>query len=213
MIFRNREEAGNLLVDKLIQYKGQNPLVLAVPRGAIKMAAIIQEGLEGDLGVILVHKIGSPGNEEFAIGSIGLSGIIQRQPYIEKLGIQNAYIEAEGKRQWNILKERFKNYGLNEKDYQSLYTNRTIIIVDDGVATGATLLSAIAEVKIQKPKKVIVAVAVSSKEAANIIKEEADEFVALHIPDEFYSVSQFYQSFPQVADEEVIYILKQAHTQ
>lgn len=211
MIFRNREEAGSLLLSKLLHYKGQNPLVLAVPRGAIKMAAIIKEGLEGELGVILVHKIGSPGNEEFAIASIGLSGIIYRQPYIERLGIPDAYIEAEGKRQLQILKYRFKGYGLDEKTYQSLYTNRTVIIVDDGIATGATILSAIAEVKTQKPAKIVVAAAVASFEAARIIQAQADELHILHIPMDFYSVSQFYQSFNQVSDEEVIQILKKAN--
>lgn len=213
MIFKNREEAGHLLANKLAQYKAQNPLVLAVPRGAIKMAAIIQESLMGELGVILVRKIGSPDNEEFAIGSIGLSGIIQRQPYFKKLGIDNAYIETEGKRQLNIIKERFKNYGLNEKDYQNLYRDRIVIIIDDGIATGATMLAAIAEVRTQKPKKIIVAVAVSSKEAIKAIKKEVDEFIAVHIPNEFHSVSEFYQSFPQISDETVINILKFHHTQ
>jgi putative phosphoribosyl transferase len=208
MIFQNREEAGQLLLNQLLPYKGQNPLVLAVPRGAIKMASIIKEGLEGELGVILVHKIGSPNNEEFAIGSVGLSGVITRQPYLNRLGIEESYVTAEGERQLEILKKRFKNYGLNEEYYRDLYQDRIVIIVDDGMATGATILSAIAEVKVQKPAKIIVAAAVASLEAAKIIKKIADELVVLHIPDDFYSVSQFYRSFSQVSDEEVIEILK-----
>lgn len=208
MMFRNREEAADLLLKKLSSYKGQNPLVLAIPRGAIKMAAIIQKGLEGELGVILVHKIGSPSNEEFAIASIGLSGVIQRQPFISRLGIPDSYVIAEGQRQLDILKTRFKNYGLNAEKYKTFFSNRVVIIVDDGIATGSTLISAVKEVQRQKPSKIIVAAAVAATDAARKIETEVDEAVILHITDEFYAVSQFYQSFDQVSDDEVIEILK-----
>lgn len=210
MIFKNREQAGNLLLDKLAEYKGLNPLILAIPRGAIKMAAIVQEGLQGELGVILVHKIGAPGNPEFAIASIGLSGTIYRQSSIESLGIPESYVLAEGRRQLSTLKARFKSYGLNEEHYQNLFTNRIVIIIDDGIATGATVLSAIQEVKTQKPNKIIVAAAVASGDAVEKITPEADELVILHISNEFYAVSQFYQNFSQISDEEVIAILKQS---
>jgi putative phosphoribosyl transferase len=208
MIFKSREEAALLLLKELKDYKGLNPLVLAIPRGAIKMAAIIQEGLEGELGVILVHKIGAPGNAEFAIASVGLSGIIYRQSYIDQLSIPDFYVQAEGQRQFAILKERFKNYGLDEKHYKTLYTDRIIIIVDDGIATGATVLSAIQEVRTQKPKKIIVAAAVASTEAAEKIQAAAEEVVILHVSEEFYAVSQFYKNFFQISDEEVIRTLK-----
>lgn len=209
MMFRNREEAASLLLNRLKTYQGQNPLVLAIPRGAIKMAAILKEGLDGELNVILVHKIGSPGNEEFAIASIGLSGVIQRQSYMNKLGIPEHYVLAEGQRQLDILKKRFKNYGLDENKYSTLFKDKVLIIVDDGIATGATLMSAIEEIKTQNPAKIIVAAAVASEEAYHKILPKVDEFVVLEVSSEFYAVSQFYESFSQVSDDEVIRILKE----
>jgi len=206
MIFQDREDAAEKLVNKLQAYKGINPLVLAVPRGAIKMADIIARELDGELSVILVHKIGAPGNEEFAIAAVGLSGHIDRQSYVERLRISDEYLNAKAQEQIKILKARSQKYGLKEPNY----TNRTIIIVDDGIATGATLLSAIHEVKTHQPAKIIIAAPVAASSSAELIRKEVDELVVLYETENFYAVSQFYKDFNQVSDEEVIEVLKQS---
>ena len=204
MKFKTREEAAKLLVKALAQYKGQNPLVLGIPRGAVPMAKIIAEGLQGEVGVVLVHKIPAPNNEELAVGSVGLSGNIQYSPYTFD-GITEAYIAQAAAKQLQVLKSRQQKYGLKTPDY----TNRIVIIVDDGIATGATVLSAISEVKSQTPKKIIIATAVTAQDSARKIRSSADELVALYEPKEFYAVGQFFDNFAQVSDEDVIKILKE----
>lgn len=206
MRFRNREEAARLLVDKLKNYEGTHPLVLGIPRGAIPMAKIIAEGLQGECSAVLVRKIPAPDNEEFAIGSIGLSGHIQLMPYTASMHISETYIKKAAARQLELLQERQRLYGLEEPNYY----NRIVIIVDDGIATGATTLSAIYEVQHHKPRKLIVTAAVSSIESAEKIRSMVDELVVLDEPQFFYGVSQFFDNFYQVTDEEVIELLNDA---
>jgi putative phosphoribosyl transferase len=204
MKFRDRYDASMQLLQKLAPYKGQNPLVLGIPRGAVPMAEVLAEGLEGELGAVLVHKIPAPGNEEFAIGSIGLSGQIQRMPHLASLGIPETYVQEAAKNQLALLQTRKQRYGL--ADYQ--FKNRIVIIVDDGIATGATTLSAVREIKAQNPGKIVVATPVASLDSAKKVAEEVDEFVVIDIPPVFYAVGQFYEDFGQVSDEEVIECLQ-----
>lgn len=202
MIFKDREEAALLLLKKLQKYKGQNPVVLGVPRGAIPMARIIAEGLNGEMSAILVHKISAPINNEFAIGSIGFSGKIHRTSDVKLLNISESYIQTEAKKQLRMLKQRSKKYGL-----APLEKNKIVIIVDDGIATGATLLAAIFEVRIYNPKKLIVAAAVAAKSTANEIRKLVDELILLDEPETFFGVSQFFEYFPQVTDADAIMLL------
>lgn len=203
-MYKNRLEAGKLLAAQLQAYKGKGPLVLAIPRGAVPMAKIIAEALEGELNVVLVHKIPAAYNEEVAIGAIGLSGQLQEMPYAEAIA-EKTYLQEEGKRQLTKLKARQKYYGLKDPSY----LDRLVIIVDDGIATGATVLSAIREVKIHQPKRIIVAAAVTSKEAAEKIREQADELITLEELESFLAVGEFFENFDQVSDEEVITLLRE----
>lgn len=168
------------------------------------MARIIASGLKGELGAILVHKIPAPNNEELAIGSVGLSGKIQILPYIEKLEIPKSYIESAAKKQLELLKTRQQNYGLHNPNYK----DRIVIIIDDGIATGATALGAIYEVHLQKPKKIILAAGVIAKETAKKLRRVVDELVVLYEPEEFSAVGQFFSNFSQVSDEEVVEVLR-----
>lgn len=204
MIFKDREDAAHRLVKTLEKYKGKNPLVLGIPRGAMPMARIIADGLNGELSAILVHKIPAPINQEFAIGSIGLSGAVQKTEAVKLLSISDSYIRSEAKRQLRTLKERFKKYDLKTPDYK----NRIVIIVDDGIATGATVLAAIHEVRQHKPKKLIVAAAVAAKSSADQMRGLADELILLSEPENFFAVSEFFDDFPQVTDEEAVMFLR-----
>lgn len=204
MVFKNRDEAARLLSKKLTKYKNQNALVLGIPRGAMPMAKIISNDLNGELGAILVHKIPAPFQEELAIGSVGLSGKVYRLPIIEAYEVSDSYIERETKRQLEVLKKRQAQFHLPEYNYQ----NRIVIIVDDGIATGATAIGAIHELRAHKPKKLILAAAVVAKSTADTLRHLVDEFIVLEEPSFFYAVSQFFIDFTQVSDEEVIKILR-----
>lgn len=204
MVFKNREDAAQKLLKPLMKYKNQNPVILGIPRGAMPMAKIIAEELNGELNAVLVHKIPAPYQEELAIGSIGLSGKIHRLPISESFGISDAYIEKEAQRQLEILKKRQERFHLPKLDCK----NRLAIIVDDGIATGATAIGAIHEIRMQKPRKLVLAAAVVAKNTADNIRGLVDEFIALEEPEFFYAVSQFFVDFGQVTDDEVVDILR-----
>lgn len=204
MMFKDRKEAADLLLKKILQYKGKNIIVAGIPRGAIPMARYIADHLDSKCTALLVHKISAPENEELAIGCIGLSGFIHSTTHSSYLGIDRSYLENQAKRLHEKLMERKKKYSLQDVSLRG----KIVIIVDDGIATGATTLCAIHEAKLQFPKKIIVATPVSSFEAARRIEELVDDFVVLYIPDIMYSIGEFYESFPQVSDEEVIINLR-----
>ncbi|HEY5649727.1 MAG TPA: phosphoribosyltransferase family protein [Nitrospiria bacterium] len=201
MPFKNRKEAGLLLAKKLRAYQNSNPLVLGIPRGAVPMASIISEKLKGELDVVLVHKIGAPGNPEFAIGSVAEDGtvylneITAKMPGVEKFVREQAPIEAEK------LRNRRKQYAPYRKPADP--KDRVVIIVDNGMATGATMIAALRLIRMKKPSRLIAAAAVSPLETVNRISREADETIILKVPKDFFAVGQFFGDFTQVTDEEV----------
>lgn len=200
MNFRNRETAARLLLEKLKSYQGTNPIVAGIPRGAMPMAKIIAEGLQGELTAVLVHKIPHPTNTEFAIGCVGISGHIHRSSYVDEYAVPESYIQAMAKKQLADLKSRQKNYGLVIPNM----ADRIVIIVDDGIATGATTKCAIHEVRSQHPAFVVLAAAVSARDSAQELRSLVDDFVVLDTPANFFSVGQFFEYFPQVSDAEVL---------
>jgi len=205
MRFTNRDEAAKKLAEKLSEYKGQNPLILAIPRGAVPMANIVADALDGEVDVVLVHKLRAPGNPEYAIGSISETGEV----YLSEDGKKVAspeYIESEKKEQMETLKKRREMYTpvrppIDPKD-------RIVIIVDDGIATGSTMIAALQAIRIKNPKKLICAVPVSARDSLKRVEKEADEVVCLHKPVLFMAVGQFYKEFTQVEDEEAVRMLK-----
>ena len=210
MLFTNREEAARLLADKLGIYRGRNPLVLAIPRGAVPMASVIAESLDGEMDVVLVHKLSAPGQPELAIGSVDERGQVYVSELAGSLGIGDEYISREKKVQMKILSGRRARYTPVHPPIDPL--GRVVIVVDDGIATGATMVSALRAARVQKPSKLIAATAVASREALQMIRGLAEEVVCLEVPDDFYAVGQFFLEFPQVSDEEVITFLKQSRS-
>jgi putative phosphoribosyl transferase len=203
MVFKDRESAAFQLLKKLEKYRGKNPIVAGIPRGAMPMAKIIADGLGAELGAVLVHKIPHPENEEFAIGCVGISGNIHRLPYVDDFEIPESYIQDAAKKQLETLKQRQQKYGLSNLKMK----DRVVIIVDDGIATGATTIGAIAEVRALGANKIVLAAGVSAASAAREIKPLVDEFIVLDSPSGFFGVGQFFLSFPQVTDEEVVEML------
>lgn len=209
--FENREMAGKLLAERLMKYQKLEPVILALPRGGVPVAFQIAARFHAPLDVIIVKKIGAPGHEEFAIGAIAEDEIpILNQEIIKQYNYNPDEIE-------NIIVNRISENRRRSKIYREKHSKislegRSVIIVDDGLATGSTMLAAIQWLRTQKIKKIIVSVPVSSKDAAEEIKKKCDEFLSLITPSEFWSVGMWYNDFAQVNDEEVIdYLLKQTH--
>ena len=205
MLFENREHAGRLLARRLsAHYKNKNPLVLAIPRGAIRMAEIIADALGGELDVVLVHKLGAPGQPELAIGAVDEAGNTFLSGY--GFDIDPAYIEIEKQAQLDVLRKRRARYTPSRGAIDP--RERIVIVVDDGIATGSTMTAALRAIRSSKPKKLIGAVAVASQGAVRAMSREADNIVCLNVPAEFYAVGQFFSDFSQVSDEEVAEILQ-----
>ena len=207
MIFEDREQAARALAARLAAYRGRNPLVLAIPRGAVPMAKIISRALEGDLDVVLVRKLRAPGNPEFAIGSVDETGWTYLADYARQAGGSREYIDSEKAAQMEVMRERRASYtpirpALNP-------AGRTVIVVDDGLATGSTMIAALHALRAKHPKKLICAVPVAPRDTLKKVSLYADEVVCLEAPEVFYAVGQFYRSFDQVSDEEVIAELRQ----
>ena len=203
--FRDREDAAHRLVDRLSRYRGSDPLILAIPRGGVVMGEILAQELDGELDVVLVRKLGAPGNPEYAIGAVSESGSVSLRGDIG-VPIPSSYVEAEVERQSEVLRQRRLLYRQNHPAIDP--KGRTVIVVDDGVATGATLEAALRLIREQHPKRLLAAVGVAPGPTLTRLETLADEVVWLGSPSEFYAVGQFFQEFPQVDDQEVKEILE-----
>ncbi|MDO8264726.1 MAG: phosphoribosyltransferase family protein [Gallionella sp.] len=204
-MFRNRDEAARRLSEALVQYRGQHPLVLAIPRGAVPMAKIIAAALGGEVDVVLVRKLRAPGNPEFAIGAVDESGWTYLADYAKHVAGSQEYIDTEKAAQLEVMRERRASYTPIRPPLDP--AGRIVIVVDDGLATGSTMIAALHALRAKHPKKLICAVPVAPPETLHKVEQYADEVVCLSAPEYFSAVGQFYQSFPQVSDEEVIGLL------
>lgn len=200
MSFRNRDEAAGLLARRLEAYKGKKPLVLGVPRGAVPMAKRIADALDGELDVVLVRKLRAPGQPELAIGAVDEAGMVFEGPYFDIAGQE--YIREEIRTQKEILRARREMYTRAQKAIDP--AGRIVIIVDDGIATGSSMLAAVRAVRARKPRKLVVAIGVAPRESLERIRAEADEVVCLEAPAGFYAVGQFFADFSEVTDEMVV---------
>ena len=205
MTFRNREEAAQRLAERLAKYKGKNPLVLAIPRGAVPMGKIIADELDGELDVVLVRKLGAPGNPEYAVGSVDESGAVTVNRDAQGI-IDETYLEDEVRKQKEMMRKRRAFYTPIRLPIDP--ENRIVIVVDDGIATGSTMLAALHAVRKKNPKKIIAAVGVAPQDSTDRLKKAADEVVCLETPSWFMAVGEFFDAFPQISDEEVLELLK-----
>jgi predicted phosphoribosyltransferase len=206
MIFEDRNDAARQLAEKLMQYKGRHPLVLAIPRGAVPMARLIADALDGSFDVVLVRKLRAPYQPELAIGSIDESGWAYLASHASSTGATAQYIEEEKQLQMATIRQRRQQYTPIRPPLDP--AGRIVIVIDDGLATGATMISALHSLRAQSPAKLICAEPVAPPETLKNVAAMADEVICLTAPEYFQAVGQFYRNFAQVEDEEVIAILQ-----
>lgn len=201
-MFADRNEAAKKLAQALSAYRDRNPLILAIPRGAVPMAKVIAERLHGEMDVVLVRKLRAPGNPEFAIGSVDETGWVYLTEYAQQAGADKTYIDREVAAQLETIRQRRAQYTPMHPPVDPL--GRIIIVIDDGLATGSTMIAALHALRARKPAELICAVPVAPPETIEKLHSMADRIVCLSSPEVFYAVGQFYSDFPQVSDEEVI---------
>ena len=212
MIFKNRKDAGIRLASKLLHYKDRKDvLVLALPRGGVVVGFEIANLLHCPLDMIIIRKIGFPGQPELAIGAVSETGtVVLNEDIISTHDVTTDYIEREILKQKKEISRRMSVYRSGKSIPQ--LEEKIIILVDDGVATGATMKAAISTLKKEKISKLVVALPVSSQEAEIEIKKTVDEWVCLETPELFMAISNYYQDFTQVSDEEVKALLESRGT-
>lgn len=210
LIFKDRKEAGAALAKALQAYVDiPNGIVIALPRGGVVVGAVVASLLHLPLDIISPRKIGAPFNPEFAIGAITERGEgIFSEEIIREYGISEAYVKAEIEKEKKVAMRRLQSYR-REMPPRQLF-DKTVIIVDDGIATGSTIFAAIKTVKAEGAHQIIVAVPVSPKETYKKLATQVSKVVVLATPSPFFAVGQYYEFFDQTSDEEVITLLQQA---
>jgi len=210
-MFENRTQAGRRLAERLARFKDQNPVVLALPRGGVPVAFEVANALEAPLDLVLVRKIGAPFQRELAVGAV-VDGerpvTVVNEEIARMVRLSDDYIERESKQQLAEIERRREMYlsGLVRPSVE----DATAIIIDDGIATGATVRAAVQATRQHKPRRLVVAVPVAPPDALSVLEREADEVVCLDTPAEFGAIGYFYRDFTQTTDDEVVDLLRRA---
>ena len=210
-LFQDRTQAGRKLAMALGRFKASHPLILALPRGGVPVAYEVARALAADMDLLLVRKIGAPGHEEVALGAVidGASPqLVLNEDLVRDLAPSPNYIRAQMHRELEELERRRRTY-IGDKPAKAM-TGRCVIVIDDGIATGATISAALRGVRKNYPLRLILAVPVAPREVVERLRDECHEIVCLATPDPFIAVGLHYARFDQTTDEEVIMLLRQA---
>ncbi len=208
MIFQDRREAGRMLARELESFEGRDDvIVLGIPRGGVVVAREVAEALNVPLDIYITRKIGAPHNPELAIGAVASDGtLILDDRLTKRLGVSQDFVDDESERQKREIERRTTEYRGQIPAPQ--LKNKVVIVVDDGVATGATTLATITAIRTQEPSELILAVPVGPRDTIESLKQEVDQMFCLHRPEIFWAVGAFYNVFDQTADEEVKALLQ-----
>ena len=204
-IFQDRYDAATRLAARLLNYRGDDGIVLAIPRGGVPIGVVVASELGFPLEVALAKKIGHPANHEYAIGVVTLTGASVNA---NATGVSESYIREETARLQSRLRENLRLF-MDDRPLTPL-RGKTVVVVDDGIATGHTMVGTVQAIRASKPDKLIVAVPVASPHAAQLLRSMVDEFICLSLPPDFRAVGQYYVEFEQVSDDEVIELLQES---
>ncbi len=208
VIFRNRKQAGELLAEEVARHAFPDPIVLGLPRGGVPVAAEVAAKLKAPLDIILVRKIGAPMQRELAVGAVvdgGAPEIVRNEELISAIGLTEDQFQQEAKRQLEIIEERRKLWVAGRARIP--VKGKTAIIVDDGIATGATVKASLHALKRQGPQRIVIATPVASRESLEELRRETDDVICLETPEYLGAIGFFYAEFSQVSDAEVSRIL------
>jgi putative phosphoribosyl transferase len=210
VLYRNRSEAGKLLAAQLAKYaRRQDVFVFALPRGGVPVAFEVAKALRAPLDIFLVRKLGVPGHEELAMGAIATGGIrVLNREVVDNLGIPANVVDAVAARELRELERRERVYRGDRPEPE--VRAKTVILVDDGLATGSTMRAAAAALRQQRPARIVVAVPVSAVETCDEYRMGVDEITCLKTPEPFYGVGLWYEDFSQTTDQEVRELLENA---
>ncbi|MDC4227287.1 MAG: phosphoribosyltransferase [Candidatus Manganitrophus sp.] len=209
MVFKDRVEAGRRLAERLQEFRDENPIVLALPRGGVPVGYEVARALGAPLDVIIARKLGAPGQPELGIGAIAPGGVrVLNKEAVEMLGLREAEIEAIAAEEERELDRRLRRFRVDRPAPE--LRGRTVILVDDGLATGVTAKAAIRAIRKEGPRRIIFAVPVCAADTARALSDEVDELVCLDAPPYFGAVGLWYRNFEQTSDEEVLDLLAMA---
>jgi len=206
--FRDRHEAGSILAERLARDQSPQPsLVLGIPRGGVVLADIVAKRMNADFDIVIPRKLGAPDNQELAIGAVMEDGTAYTNTYlINALRLPPAYVEEEMRRQVEEIKRRYLAYRKQDLPYN--IAGKRAILVDDGIATGATIIASARWLRKRNPGSIVIAVPVAPSQSVAVLEQEADSVIAIHTPRDFAAVGEFYEEFTSVSDDEVMEIMR-----
>ena len=207
MLFKDRRQAGEKLAELLKQYKGQQPLILAVPRGGVAVAEPVWEAIGGEMDLIITRKLGAPYQPELAVGAVSSDGFVMvNENLISRLNITEDFVKEVAEKEQEEINRRLELYRGSRPLPE--VNQRLVILIDDGVATGYTLLAALRSLREKKPARLVLAVPVGPPDTFDKLEKEVDELVYVKAPDNFAAVGQFYRNFNQASDRDVVEVME-----
>jgi putative phosphoribosyl transferase len=205
--FRDREDAGRRLAERLVGYRGENPMIFALPRGGVPVGYEIARSLDAPLDVFIARKLGAPDQPELGIGAVAQDGArVLNERIVREVGVSEEYIERIAAEETEEAQRRLELFRGDRPEPE--VRERTAILVDDGIATGVTTQAAIEALRRRNPRRLVLAVPVCAAHTAELIRQEVDELICLEAPSNLMAIGLWYQNFEQTSDEEVIELLE-----
>lgn len=210
--FRDREDAGQRLATALFKYRGESPLVLALPRGGVPVGYEVARALGAPLDIWVVRKIGVPWHRELGLGAVSEGGHVYLTPEVVRAsGILSGELDRLTQQKWTEVQSRVRH--LRGDRPRPQLEGRTVIVVDDGIATGGTMRAALGDIRTQRPRALVLAVPVAAADTIAALAVEVDDAVCLVSPTELYAIGLWYEAFPEVSDAEVTRLLERARSE